>query len=125
MLNLWIKFNVEYVDKSGLLLLFLKRGREGFLAVVLDDLPDSGHRKIALYPSLEKGEELLPQHQRDRVPSPAQLRKFLLKKSTVRCHASFAAFSSYLGVVSVLKPCCVPAYLNISYFTPAAFNTVS
>jgi hypothetical protein len=48
-----------------------------------------------------------------RCGSPERLRyeallRFLLKKSIVRCQASFAAASSNLGVVSLLKPCCVP-----------------
>ena len=38
----------------------------------------------------------------------SQPRTCLLKKSRVRCQASFAAASSYRGVVSLLNPCCVP-----------------
>ena len=35
-------------------------------------------------------------------------RRYLLKWATVRSHASFAAAASNRGVVSLLKPCCVP-----------------
>ncbi len=31
-------------------------------------------------------------------------KEYLLNQSTVRCHASFAAASSYLGVVSLWNP---------------------
>ena len=39
--------------------------------------------------------------------------RFFLKKSIVRCQASVAAALSKRGVVSLLKPCCVPSYLKI------------
>jgi hypothetical protein len=44
-------------------------------------------------------------------PDVDQPLRFLLKNSTVRCHASLAAASSYRGVVSLWKPCCVPSYM--------------
>ncbi len=44
---------------------------------------------------------------RGAAPS-AQPRSVLLKKATVRCQARAAAPASKRGVVSLLKPCCVP-----------------
>ena len=51
-------------------------------------------------------ELLFPQPVKPVPPKPPfhQPRRFLLKNSTVRCHASFAAASSYRGVVSLWKP---------------------
>ncbi len=50
---------------------------------------------------------------------------FARKNATVRSHASLAAAASKRGVVSLLKPCCVPAYKCRSYFTPAALSADS
>ena len=57
--------------------------------------------------------------------SPRQPRNVRLNNPTVRPQANAADFSSYRGVVSLLKPCSVPSYLKALCFTPAAFNAVS
>src|SRR5262249_18538161 len=45
--------------------------------------------------------------------SPLRLvyRKYLLKNSRLRIQASLAEASSYRGVVSLWKPCCLPSYI--------------
>jgi len=40
--------------------------------------------------------------------------RFLAKNSSVRFHARSAEAFSNRGVVSLLKPCCVPGYTNAS-----------
>src|SRR5204862_4788177 len=52
-------------------------------------------------------------------------RKFALKCASVRSQASLAAAASYRGVVSLLKPCCVPGYTWRWCFTLAALSAVS
>ena len=49
----------------------------------------------------------------------------LLNSANVRCQAALAALSSKRGVVSLLKPCCVPGYFTASNFTLAAFSAAS
>jgi hypothetical protein len=50
--------------------------------------------------------------ERQAVACPSTVQYYLtclLKKATVRSHDSLADAASYRGVVSLLKPCCVPA----------------
>ena len=59
------------------------------------------------------------------VSSTDQPRSVRLNSATVRAQACFAAGSSKRGVVSLLKPCCVPGYFTASNFAPAAFSAAS
>ena len=55
----------------------------------------------------------------------ANQRRVLSNNAKVRAQANCAAAASKRGVVSLLKPCCVPAYLKAACLTPALFSATS
>ena len=57
--------------------------------------------------------------------APAAQRSARLNKASVRPQACCAAAASKRGVVSLLKPCCLPAYPKAPCLTPAVLRAAS